>query len=260
MYDRNGKPKLRTLFFLLPCIAFGSLLCFGIDGFQRDHIVQFQSLAKAVVRELDNSLRDYENAGLWMHEVCRHENITRTSLREAYEHLKAEGLQFQAVECIPNVTDAERTDLEAETGTWYADNYPEFKYHGFKGYEPIDPNDPNSAQEVQSRSRQDFYFPVRYVEPFEGNEAGDRYQEVPRKREVVPRQTKQSPSTRDSQRGTVEITKGLFLALGLMKLHRNEPCSWHVSALRVHTEEEDISSQLMKQKRRAGSHGSSVQC
>lgn len=27
LYDRDGKPKLRTFFFLLPCIAVGFLLC-----------------------------------------------------------------------------------------------------------------------------------------------------------------------------------------------------------------------------------------
>ncbi len=57
--------------------------------------------------------------------------------------------------------------MEAESRDYYAKNYPDIVYEGFKGFEPVSPG--STELSIQPRSEQPFYFIVNYVEPVEPN-------------------------------------------------------------------------------------------
>jgi len=165
VWDKQQSTGLIALFALLMVfvggIASASFLYIGITSAKQDEQEQFNRRAAEVVQELKSAWEDYQVAGLWIHESCR-KDCTRQDFRELYEYLKSDGLEFQAAEFIPNITQEEREQVEEEDKQWYAENYPDVVFHGLKGFEPDEESE--NGLSMQNRSEQPFYFPVRYGE------------------------------------------------------------------------------------------------
>jgi class 3 adenylate cyclase len=68
-------------------------------------------------------------------------------------------------EWVPNITHSERQELEAESALYYA-NDTTIDYRGLLG---LSPNPYNSTEEMGlfPRTKQPFYFPIQYLEPYE---------------------------------------------------------------------------------------------
>lgn len=80
----------------------------------------------------------------------------------------ADGIEFQSIQCVPNVTHAERQAHEEEAKAYWEERVPGFDYSGFTGviFDEV-------AGEVTGVSSPEperpFYFPIKYCEPPEGN-------------------------------------------------------------------------------------------
>jgi signal transduction histidine kinase/CheY-like chemotaxis protein len=178
--------KYSACLFLGGCVASTSFLTFAITAAISQQATLFNNRAGDLMDEIDFAWRDYEVAGLWVHEACRKRDTTRLEFTELYESLMFTGLDFQAISFNPNVTHDERNDLESEARAYYKAVYPDFFYPGFVGLEP-DPHNPNGPPTVQPRSNQSFYFPAHYKEPFVGHEATvdfDDYSSPPCRRSI----------------------------------------------------------------------------
>lgn len=153
---------------LIGTLASGAFLYLGIGNSKALSKDQFDRQSTELVQELESAWHDYETAGLWVHEACRSRDVSRSQFRILYEHLIADGLDFQAAEFIPNVTKEERQEHEDESRQFYQENYPDIGtvYQGIRGLELV-----NGTSSLQSRSEQPFYFPVYYVEPVVPNAA-----------------------------------------------------------------------------------------
>lgn len=156
-----------TFIVLIGAAATVSFLYIWITSAKEDEQERFDRRASAVIQEIEAAWEDYEYAALWTHGACRRQNFTRGDFRELYLYLRSGGLQFQAVEFVPNVTRDERAQVEEEDRDFYRAHYPGIEYYGFKGVE----EDPEGGVSIQNRSIQPFYFPIRYVEPVETNAA-----------------------------------------------------------------------------------------
>ncbi|CAB9516454.1 Receptor-type guanylate cyclase gcy [Seminavis robusta] len=186
--SKETSTRFITLFaflvLLVGCAASACFLYLGITSAKNDEQDHFDRRATEVVQELKSAWGDYEVAGLWIHESCRKRDFTRRDFTELYEYIRSDGLTFQAAEFIPNVTHAERAQVEQEDREFYSEFYPNrVTFHGFKGFEP----DPEGGMSVQNRSQQEFYFPVRFVEPVEANAAAagfDLYSSASRKASI----------------------------------------------------------------------------
>jgi hypothetical protein len=109
----HNKTILSIVFILfIGCAASAAFLGISITSAKSNQ--QFNHRARALVTEIEASWGDYENAGLWIHEACHYRNITRQEFRELYEYIRSAGLDFQAAEFIPNITNAERVAVETE--------------------------------------------------------------------------------------------------------------------------------------------------
>lgn len=140
----------------------------GITASNHETYQTFERRASDLSQEIVQSFRDYENAALWIHEACRGwpETCSRDDFADVYQYIVSGGLEFYLAEWIPNVTNAERPGLEAETGAYYNNatlSGMEYHYHGFVGLEP-NPEDPNGFG-IFDRSERPYYFPVHYFEP-----------------------------------------------------------------------------------------------
>jgi CHASE1-domain containing sensor protein len=166
----HGQAKVVLVLTILVGVVASSLfLSLGIitTGNQVDE--HFTRRATEVAREIEGSWDDVETKALWLHTACRPRDITRPQFRELYEHMSHKGVNFQAISCAYNVTIDEREALEDEARDCFQENNPHVNYSDFTGLEP-DPANPGGLTAL-SRSEHPFYFPVRFIEPIEGNEA-----------------------------------------------------------------------------------------
>ena len=153
---------------LLGSAAAALFLGFGISVMNDEQQQNFERRASELVQELKTRFDEYQVAVLTFYQSCRNRNITRVQVREAYEHIIAPGLAVRAIGCVYNLSHAERIEAETEGREYYSQHYPYIAYQGFTGLEP---NTTTGELTLQYRSAQPFYFPVRYMEPVEGNEA-----------------------------------------------------------------------------------------
>jgi len=124
----------------------------------------FELRSQELVQTIETTWRAYETATLSFHNICRRSrNTTRQEFRDFYLYLLASGLEFESVQCSPNVTHAERDAYEREARDFYKEHYPTIDYQGIIGFIP-DPDDPEGLIVVPSPPL-DFYFPVHYLEP-----------------------------------------------------------------------------------------------
>lgn len=145
----------------LTCAAF---LAIGMTSAKQDQVSLFDRRADDLVNRIQRSTDDYVTAAAWIHGRCRGRNFTRADFRQTYEYLINSGLNFQAAQFDPNITNEERPAVEEEARKFYEANYPTVNYRGFVGF-----NDVNSTS-LEPRNEAEFYFPIHYMEPVVGNE------------------------------------------------------------------------------------------
>ena len=153
---------------LLGLAASFSFIYLGVANATNDEKQQFEEQAILVEYEITAAWDDYEVAGLWMHHAIRGGNTSRREFKELYYHLLDTGLDIQAAEYVPNVTDAEREAYESESRAYYQENYPDLGITGsIKGFKSVEGAD---EMVIRASPKKPFYFPVRFVEPVDGNE------------------------------------------------------------------------------------------
>jgi CHASE1-domain containing sensor protein len=162
-FQMQNTLMVTSLIVFLGLATCGGFLGMGIVTAQQVQDEQFARSAIDLIKKMQNAWNDYVNAAAMIHGRCRGRNFTREDFRELYEYLTA-GLDFQAAQFDPNITYAERAEAEAEASAFYAEYYPYYDYQGFIGFET------DNSTELTSRSVQDYYFPIHYMEPVEGNE------------------------------------------------------------------------------------------
>jgi signal transduction histidine kinase/CHASE1-domain containing sensor protein len=153
-----------ALIVLIGGFAAAAFLFVGIRSENKNSQAQFEAAATDLVNKIQTAWESYVTAASMMHNFCRNRNFARADFRGLYEYMISTGLNFQAVQFDPNITDAEREAAEAEARAYYAEYYPHVKYRGFTGF-----NSENSM-DLESRHRSAFYFPIHYMEPVIGNE------------------------------------------------------------------------------------------
>ena len=164
--EKEARQKVRVcalVILLLTISGCTAFLVYGISKARQDADNNFERRALELVKLIESTWKEYENACLSIHNYCRRSrNTTRKEFREFYEYLLASGLQFESAQCSPNVTLAERAAYEAEAREFYRDNYPSIDYQGIIGFVP-DPDTGDLA--VVPSPDLPFYFPVHYLEP-----------------------------------------------------------------------------------------------
>ena len=202
-----------TLIVMLGAATGGALLAIGLTSANDSQTELFQRRAADLVTQIQRSWNDYVTAAAWVHGRCRDRQFTRADFRRSYEYLLDSGLDFQAVQYDPNVTRAERSMYEAEAEAFYAQNYPSIEYRGFVGFEY------DNSTSLEPRSEQDFYFPIHYMEPVDGNVAAidlDYHSSGSRKRTVLHCMSKGLPGLTDRLRLVQETTE---TAYGVVLMH-----------------------------------------
>jgi signal transduction histidine kinase len=77
-------------------------------------------------------------------------------------------LEFQSIQFVPKVLHEAREVLEDETREFLSEKHPSMDYQGMVGLGV----DPTTGQDsIIPQPVEPFYFPIHYLEPFEGNEA-----------------------------------------------------------------------------------------
>ena len=195
-----------------------AILCFfGIRAEKNDRIEAFQRNSVVTVSQIEASFDDYVNVASLVHARMRHRpsfNATaheeasktyeadymswskelRQDFHELYQYVESSGLKFKSIQFDPNITWAERSIAEEEARSYYAENYPELNYAGFRGFN-------GESTELEPRWwNQSFYFPIHYMQPIQGNEATidcDYYSSEVRIRAVNALFETQKPSLTD---------------------------------------------------------------
>ncbi len=192
------------------CAAF---LAVGITEAKEDETDEFTNRAHDLVMELERAWEDYVAAAAWMHGRCRNRDFTRADFRVSYEYLKGSGLQFQAVQFDPNITRDGRAAAEEEARAFYAEYHPQVNYTGIVGFETA------NSTSLEPRSEQDFYFPIHYMEPVEGNERAidlDYHASGSRKKTVLFCMDEGRPALTDRLRLVQETTESAY---GVVLMH-----------------------------------------
>lgn len=153
------------LVLLLGCAASTIFLYFGLVSANDDASERFASRAKELTLVVETTWLEYERTAASAHEICsRGDGTTRQEFREFYEYLLADGIEFQSIQCVPNVTHAERAEHEAEAKQYWEERVPSFEYPGFTGI--IFDSVVGAVTGVTSpEPERPFYFPIKYCEP-----------------------------------------------------------------------------------------------
>ena len=169
--------------FLVTLLAASAFWTVGFSTSISDVELQFSSIADALTKDVEHSVREVTVAGMWVHQAfSRNFNVSiyttgltnssstsamRREFRFLYDNVVSlhTGGSILSIGYAPNVSKDDREAVEDETRRYYRQYRPDFVYNGFQGYEP---NDNNGT--IQNRSIQEFYFPVHWLEPFDDNE------------------------------------------------------------------------------------------
>jgi hypothetical protein len=133
----------------------------GISSVKSDNEELFERRASDMAKEIDGAWDDYESAARWVHSACRNwrtDNFTHEDYEALYYYLISGGLDFYAIDWIPNITHAERPAIEENEGAYWKTIEGGEGYIGFMGQEP-DPDNPGELI-YTNRSEQPFYYPI----------------------------------------------------------------------------------------------------
>lgn len=172
---------------LLSCamISFGvgltsAFLAIGVHDVREDSWQQWQEKSTDIARRIGSSWSEYETFGLWAHESCHQlpsttQNSTklddifhicsRDEFRDIYEQILSVGLDVHSLQYATKVEHRYREQAEAESRRWLEKNYPGLSYQGFTARKETD-----EGPVVFPVPDRPFYFPLRRIEPFLGNE------------------------------------------------------------------------------------------
>ena len=185
MMDVQRLTKRSRLLGLAICLAGAVAASFfiviGIRNAQTDSIEDFTTRADELSLVVETTWNDYQRTAASTHEICRRGRhrgdggtaVTRDEFREFYEYTRygGDGLDFQAIQCSPNVTHEERASYEANSKAYYEQRLSDqgYNYTGFTGL--IWDWDTMSVVGVDKPSPpKPFYFPINYIEPVASNE------------------------------------------------------------------------------------------
>ena len=181
--------RSKVMIILVLLVGLGGGLAFLILGIRNENSLvdtRFETTARQLARDVGSTVQEYETAARSVHNVCRRRETTRYQFREFYEYLTSGGLQFQAAQCVPNVTHAQRPAYEQSAREYYSKYYPTtVNYTGFKGFAHDPETNTYPLQPV--RDVAPFYFPVDMSEPVVPNAQAlglDTYSHPFQKREI----------------------------------------------------------------------------
>lgn len=160
---------ITLLLVVMGAAASGVFLYMGISGAKKDQEQSFERRASDFSKEVDAAWDDYEGAARWAHSECRNwrtDNFTYQDFEAVYYYLIDGGLDFYSINWIPNITHAERAEVEEKEGAFWRNIEGAENYVGFTGQEP-DPDHPGELI-YANRSEQPFYFPI-YVSEEQSN-------------------------------------------------------------------------------------------
>lgn len=161
----------RTNLFALLVLLLGScssaaFLYFGLTNVNNDADERFDTRARELSQVVETTWLEYERIAASAHEICSRggNQTTRTEFQEFYEYLVADSIEFQSIQCVPNVSHAERAAHEKEAKAYWETRVPGFQYPGFTGiiFDSVE----GVVTGVESPEREyPFYFPIKYCEP-----------------------------------------------------------------------------------------------
>ena len=159
-----------VLVLFLGSVASAIFLAFGIINIRDNATKAFETRANELAGIVQTTWSEYEQIAAQTNEVCRRTPATtRKGFREFYEYLLAGKIDFQAIQCAPNVTNDERPIYEAEDKVYWQSTLPNYTYTGFTGL--VWDWDKMSVVGVEKPAPEaPFYFPIHFMEPVEGNE------------------------------------------------------------------------------------------
>jgi len=174
-----------VLIVLVGMVASASILVVGIRGANQDARETFENESHELVISIANAWQDYETYALWIHESCHlthahnslpiEQNValhmgfcSRDKFRRLYEYIKNLGLDFVAMQFLPNVTHAQRAPLEEAALAYYEEKYPKVAevYQGIKAVQVTN----GAVTGIGVSPPKPFYFPIHYIMPLENNE------------------------------------------------------------------------------------------
>ena len=179
------KIVLICLIVLIGAAAASAFVTLGLVGAFHETKSSFEHRAKDLTYSIDSAFHDYQIFGLWTHESCfkpNHRNVnislwqdpaqhlgfcSREDFSRLYAYIQSVGVEVQAIEFIPNITNNARAAVEAESRKYYSEYYPTINYTGFTRVAVNATPGSRTAPEADLP----FYFPVHYVEPVLPNSA-----------------------------------------------------------------------------------------
>jgi signal transduction histidine kinase/CheY-like chemotaxis protein len=149
-------------------VAAALFLFIGISEANDDQEQEFDRTSNDIMHALDMALNDYVIAASYIQEATSFNNVTREELEGMYLNSESSGLHVPMVSYNPYVHHMERAKMEEASRAYYQSEYPDLPYHGIQGLEPSPEH--GSADTIQYRSEQPYYFPCHLIEPVDGNE------------------------------------------------------------------------------------------
>jgi hypothetical protein len=152
---------ITLLLVLMGGTASGIFMHMGISAAKNEQQERFNRQASEFSKEIDVAWDDYEAAARWAHSECRNwrtDNFTYEDFEAVYQYIIDGGLDFFSIDWIPNITHAERAQVEEKEGAFWKTIEGAENYAGFTGQEP-DPDHPGELV-YANRSDQPFYYPI----------------------------------------------------------------------------------------------------
>ena len=162
------------LVFVVGCGATAYFLWSGVRNENEIQKSHFERRSTDLALGLQISMRDYERSCSWIHESTKNwrneDSIqdARNKFRELYNSVSY-GLDFFAMQLIPNVTNEERAMLETEMAYYQANvsyverNSADYQNLDYKGLYGVTPD--NGFDGFVPQVEQPFYFPIQFDEP-----------------------------------------------------------------------------------------------
>lgn len=165
----QGRMRLISILILLAGIIACSLfLGLGLAAVERSLRISFEDAAEGIVYQVDIVVDSYLQTVLWATQACEgcseHAEENHQKFQDFNEFLYASHLPVIAEGYVVNVSQAERMHSEMQQRAYLMDNYPEVDYHGIRTFDSLNVTFGDSPE-------RDYYLPIHYVEPVEGNEA-----------------------------------------------------------------------------------------
>jgi signal transduction histidine kinase len=165
----QGRMRLISILILLAGIIACSLfLGLGLAAVERSLVTSFEDAAEGIVYQVDIVVDSYLQTVLWATQACEgcseHAEENHQNFQDFHDFLQGSFLPVIAEGYIVNVSHAERMHTEMDQRGYLMDTYPEVVYHGIQTFEPLNVTFGVSPE-------RDYYLPIHYVEPVEGNEA-----------------------------------------------------------------------------------------